>query len=57
MGKPDGRTSRLNMRLTPDALAKIREGARESGKSVSSFVIEAALAEAAGQAKQTREKG
>lgn len=51
-----GRTARLNMRLTPEALAALRDGARASGKSVSSFVIDAALAEAS-RSKSAADEG
>ena len=37
------RTERLGLRLTPDELAQIREGAEARGMSVTAFIIEAAL--------------
>lgn len=44
-----GRTARLNIRLTPEELVQIREAAKASEKSVSAFVLQAALAKAMNQ--------
>lgn len=42
--KPAGqRTERLGLRLTPDELAQIRQGAEARRMSVTAFIIEAAL--------------
>lgn len=40
------RTARLNVRLTPDALANIRDAAAAQQQDVSSFVLGAALEKA-----------
>ena len=38
-----GRTARLNMRLTPQALLLIREAAAAENRDITSFVLDAAL--------------
>jgi uncharacterized protein (DUF1778 family) len=40
------RTARLEARITPDALAVVRRGAELQGRSVSDFVVAAALKDA-----------
>jgi uncharacterized protein (DUF1778 family) len=39
----NGRTARLNMRLTPQALVLIREAAAAQNQDITSFVLGAAL--------------
>lgn len=44
MGERERRTSRINMRLTPESLALIRTGAQAQNQDVTTFVIGAAVA-------------
>lgn len=41
--RPTGRSSRLNMRISPDALDTLREAAAAQGIDVTSFVLGAAM--------------
>ena len=43
MNTTNGRTARLNMRLTPQALRLIRDAAAAQNQDVTSFVLGAAL--------------
>lgn len=43
MNVGNGRTARLNMRLTPQALVLIREAAAAQNQDITSFVLGAAL--------------
>ena len=43
MGEKDRRTSRMNMRLTPDDLALLKTGAHTQQQDLTTFVLEAAL--------------
>lgn len=43
MNTTNGRTARLNMRLTPQALLLIREAAAAQNQDITSFVLGAAL--------------
>jgi uncharacterized protein (DUF1778 family) len=42
MPSPQSRTSRLEARIAPDALAAVRRAAEIQGRSVSDFVVDAA---------------
>jgi uncharacterized protein (DUF1778 family) len=42
MGKEQNRTTRLEARITPDALAVVKRAAEIEGRSVSDFVVAAA---------------
>jgi uncharacterized protein (DUF1778 family) len=46
MGEKDRRTSRINMRLTPDDLALLKSGAQTQHQDLTTFVLEAALGRA-----------
>jgi uncharacterized protein (DUF1778 family) len=43
MGEKDRRTSRINMRLTPENLALLKSGAQTQHQDLTTFVLEAAL--------------
>jgi uncharacterized protein (DUF1778 family) len=43
MGEKDRRTSRMNMRLTPDDLAVLKTAARTQHQDLTTFVLAAAL--------------
>lgn len=43
MNVGNGRTARLNMRLTPEALLLIREASVAENQDITSFVLDAAL--------------
>lgn len=55
MNTTNGRTARLNMRLTPQALLLIREGAAAQNQDVTSFVLGAALDKARAVLTRQRE--
>lgn len=51
----NGRTARLNMRLTPQALLLIREAAAAQNQDITSFVLGAALDKARAVLTRQRE--
>jgi uncharacterized protein (DUF1778 family) len=55
MGEKDRRTSRMNMRLTPDDLALLKSGAQIEHQDLTAFVLEAALERARQVLKEPRE--
>jgi uncharacterized protein (DUF1778 family) len=55
MGEKDRRTSRMNMRLTPDDLALLKSGAQTQHQDPTTFVLEAALERARQVLKEPRE--
>jgi uncharacterized protein (DUF1778 family) len=55
MGEKDRRTSRMNMRLTPDDLALLKTGAHTQHQDLTTFVLEAALERARQVINEPRE--
>jgi uncharacterized protein (DUF1778 family) len=55
MGEQDRRTSRVNMRLTPDDLALLRSGAQTQHQDLTAFVLGAAIERARQVLKEPHE--
>ncbi len=55
MGKKERRTSRVNMRLTPENLAVLRAGAQVQQQDLTAFVLGAALERAHQLLKESRD--
>jgi uncharacterized protein (DUF1778 family) len=55
MGERERRTSRMNMRLTPEELALLRSGAQMQHQDLTAFVLEAALERARQLSREPRE--
>ncbi len=55
MGKKERRTSRVNMRLTPENLAVLRVGAQVQQQDLTAFVLGAALERAHQLLKESRD--
>lgn len=54
MSNAQGKTERLNLRVSPEELSTVRRAATERSMSVSAFMLAAALREAGdGQADET----